>query len=545
VNILRYRSAIPALLSIVLLTSPLPGQPDEPLRCGFLVGAERSRVNKLAEGLQADRERPVLPEWVESADGAFRVHFTRQGIDAVPLYDRNGNGVPDFVETALRALDSARLAANRYGGSIPLPNDGLEGGSPAVDVYLVDLSKAGPSGFGYYGITVPDSLVKDRPKEHFPRYTTWMEVDNDFSPDDRNQQGQPVFATFGEDGLRVTCAHEYHHVVQIGGYGDAGVELMLYELMSSWMEIVTYPELRDWLIYAARTFNRPEAYPLSEPSTFNGYVWGWFPSAFGDVRSVDVISSTLQNIGTGQRPFRAFVGGALTSSMPLDTVFVRTLPAIYATGSRGTFNDVIPHAAELPEIRLAVDESVRAPSAVYSSTIRPFEVRALRYSIPSLDGGPPVSISLLATWPDTSAFINSTVRDQSTITVRLTTPPTPGDVPIDGTAWSVGVQPSSIAWWIDGGTLRVLPAPYPQPVTLSTSSMIYVPVDGSVPGDEARLTLMNVQMLGVHRVTASVEIDGDRLVVPYDVPQSTTPGTYLLQLDHGGRTQLFKILVRR
>ena len=551
-ELLTYVVLISACSASILFAQPTTPRIGHGDRCGFLVGPERDRVAKLGEGLQADADRPTLndAEFIESADGRFRIHFTRSGTDGVPPTDLNVNGIPDFVETALRALDSGFVAAMDHGGSIALPDDGMEGGSPALDVYLRDLSKAGPQGLGFYGITMPDSLVKDRPEEHWPRFTCWMEVDNDFAESDLNLQGNQTFNTFGEDALRVTCAHEYHHVVQLGGYGDANVQLMIYEFMSTWMEMLVYPDIHDWINYTSRFFLYPEAYPLSDPSSFNGYVWGWFIGAYNPASSSqELVTTLLEKIGEGMRPFPSLVRASEICGAPLDVVFVQTLPTIektgYDAGPNGELNHVIPSAHLLPPITYTTDEQVFPPSAMSSGALRPFEVRAFRYAIPSSEGGPPVSVSILVTWPDTAAFNNSVNVVPKQFSIALSTPPAADAVPINGTTWGVRVTPAEIAYHIEGEILRYTQAPYPNPVVLSTSRDVFIPVVGAVQGDEAEVTLMSVQTIGIDRRMATVEIDGDRVAVRFTLPDDLTPGTYLLEVDHQGTRSLHKIAVKR
>ena len=509
----------------------------------------RSRVAKIAAGVQVDVDRPTLdsPEYVDSENELFRVHFTRVGTDAVPLDDKNGNLIPDYVENAVRALDSGRLFGLWHGGGdVEIPNDGDKGGSSALDVYLRDLSKSGPGGSGYYGITQIDSLVRDSPEETWNRYTTWIEIDNDFSPDDRNLAGQRPYATFGEDALRVTCAHEYHHVIQVGAYGDAKVELMIYEMMSTWMENAVYPEIDDWVTWASRMFNMPQDWPLSEPTASNGYTWGWFIKAFEPQSTTgDIVTGTLRQIKSGKRPFTAFVGACIECKSRLDSTFVNALPAMYATGERGEDNTVIHNAELLPEIQWYVDEQARVPSAIYTGRLKAFEVRAFRIGIPSNTGGPPVSVVAMLTWPDIQAFVNSNETTLQSYTLTFTASPSGSDIPIQGSNWGIRVEPPSIAAWFGGGVLTRIGAPYPNPLVMSEQRVVNVPVGDAIPGDVATIQLLNVQTLGIDEKQVTVELDDFRIVAPYEVPQGLTPGTYLLNVQFKESSHLLKIMVKR
>ncbi len=531
-------------LLLSVLTLPLMANDRPPVRCGFLDPDQRVRVQKLAEGIQAERPRPDLPEFADSPDGHFRVHFTRTGSNAVPPADANGNGLPDFVESAIEALVDSWATQQRYQAMPTPPSDGMEGGSPALDVYLIDLSKAGSAGTGYYGLTIPDSLITDTPEDPWPRFTSWIEMDNDFAPTDTNVFGDTVFATFGVDGLRVTCAHELHHVTQLSLIGDAGVQLMLYELMSTFMEIACYPDLNDWAVYASKFFRTPAGFAFGDPNSLNGYVWGWFPDAFVN-RSDALYGNIFYQMRRGSRPFTALVEACERMARPLDTIFVRTLPSMYHTGSRGAENSVLLRAEDLPEIAWHVNEIAQAPSALTSGSLRPFEVRAFRYAIPSLTSTSPVTASILITWPDVDAFQNTQTPSRQDYTVTVTSSPSGTDIPIAGTSWGVRVEPPAIAAWIDQAATRRPSSPYPQPVVLSESDQVSVPVLDALPGDAATVTLMNVQSVGLHQAQGTVTLDEDRIIVPFNMPQNLTPGTYLLQVECNERTDLHKVMVRR
>ena len=75
--------------------------------------------------------------------------------------------------------------------------------------------------------------------------------------------------------------------------------------------------------------------------------------------------------------------------------------------------------------------------------------------------------------------------------------------------------------------------------------MVYVPVDAAIPGDQTTVTLMNMQTVGISQQNNSVEIDGDRLVVPFEIPNNVAPGTYLLGVEIDGKRHLHKVVVKR
>ena len=88
--------------------------------------------------------RPTLsgPELTYGVTGGrVLVHYTRQGADAVPTADGDGDNVPDFVEDVAMAAEEALTRYAADGFLLPLP-DGALGGDARLDVYLEDLISA-------------------------------------------------------------------------------------------------------------------------------------------------------------------------------------------------------------------------------------------------------------------------------------------------------------------------------------------------------------------------------------------------------------------
>ena len=193
----------------------------EPVKCGFGVSSRLQHGWHLLSDEQASVLKPYLirpsyPFSMVSPSGLFRLHYTHQGLDSVSVEDVDANGVSDFVEEAAQAFDYAcQVIVTQMGFHQP-PMDDADG--PEWDVYLEDINS--------YGYT--ESLL----------YEPYIVIDNDFSE---------VYTT-GLEGLRVTCAHEFFHLVQLGyQYRDSDVFLM--EASAVWMEDVTYDHINDYLQY--------------------------------------------------------------------------------------------------------------------------------------------------------------------------------------------------------------------------------------------------------------------------------------------------------
>lgn len=486
--------------------------------------------------------RPDLPFDLDSPTGRVRVHYTTTGVNAVPTADIDGTGIPDYVEEAVRVLDLAWNFEVGTLGFLPPPTDGSAGGSTALDVYVVDLSKAGITGGGMYGYTNFESTIGGSQP---PRYYSWIAVDNDFSPDDRNTHGQPVYATTGLDGLRVTTAHELHHAIQVGAYGLAHTQRMLYELTSTWMELAVWPNLRDWATYMELLLNKPELYAFSQQDGSNGYPWGWYGAVMHSYEGKHILRKTWEHIALNEIPFQALVNASEESGVPLPQMFCDALGVLYRTGSRGRSNTVLPYADSLPEIHLHVDQPVMAPSEVVTGELLPYDVRAMRFSVPSLvDVSLPVSVTVLLTWPNNTALINSDQSVHSPFTVTLTASPSGTDTPLNGTSWGLRVTPADICFRVEGIQTERAESPYPMPIVYGKQTTLSIPIPSALPGNTATVTLLTALTVGMQQDVLNVILDDTRIVAQWHVPPTLRPGVYLLNVECAGTTTLHKIAVR-
>ncbi|MBI4810847.1 MAG: hypothetical protein HY800_05280, partial [Ignavibacteriales bacterium] len=107
-----------------------------------------------------------------------------------------------------------------------------------------------------------------------PRYTSYIEIDNDF----QNLRSE------GIAGLKVTCAHELHHAFQLGSYGYLSNDIYIYEITSTWMEDVLYDDINDYYQYiktgdsSRGHFKYPDVAFTSNLSkvTYSRAIWGKF-----------------------------------------------------------------------------------------------------------------------------------------------------------------------------------------------------------------------------------------------------------------------------
>ncbi len=509
-----------------------------PTRCGFYEAAVQRMSTQPGQPSAILTERPTgLDEFLEDPNGTFRIHFTRSGPNAVPVADTNANGVPDYAEIALESmLFALNVQVNDVGLRPPPPDDGA-GGSKAIDVYLLDLSRAGSTGSGIYGITRTDKLLSSTATTS--RYTCFMEVDNDFAATDRNRQGIAPFATFGTDALRATCAHELSHVIQIGSYSFGVEQTMIYEMSATWMELRCYPAIRDWAVYLNALLLRPDGFPFSRTTSSNGYAWGWF----GNVLALDggdaPMRRTWERIANGEKPYAALFAACTDVGPSFTERFCRALGVLYRTGQRGAVNEALPDAHLLREITLRIDDVAQPPSALAAPSLQPFEVAALRWTVPGQSTPSVVSLLLANT---NLAAIGSPHDESAVFSVRLAERSQQG-MPITGTTWSLDVTGPSHCTFVDGIATRSTGAPFPMPVKVGVHQTLYLPTDGGSIGEEATVRLYNASMALLSVSVVPLRLQGSAIVAAIDVPASLRPAVYIAVVDVAGTTTRHKVAV--
>ena len=166
------------------------------------------------------------------------VHYVVLGIDAPPLNDDDGDGVPDYVERVGDAADTSIAYYERRGFAPILPDAAGPDGRP--DLYI---SRFSP---GWFGIALPTAEAEGG---------AFVAVSNSLDPSAAESLGS----------LYGTVAHELFHLVQFS-YLRPTVDTELAEWalegMAAAMESRVYPglddivsslQLRDWLTAPQRS----------------------------------------------------------------------------------------------------------------------------------------------------------------------------------------------------------------------------------------------------------------------------------------------------
>ncbi len=222
------------------LPPPYHTFPVEPGLCSTLIAGEARAfldslpdVEKRMLAMLLSRPDSLrLPLRTKSPKGYFVLHHTDSGPDS---------SSEAFIAEAGRSFDYVYDLLVREMGYNPPPNDLESGGTPELDVYVMQ--------FYLYGETRFEQSV---PGSNGEQYTSYIVIDNNFMGSS--------FETRGLDALHVTAAHEFFHMLQ-GGYRYFPKTKMdsrfLFEASSVWFEDVAYDDVNDYLQYVRSFFKSP------------------------------------------------------------------------------------------------------------------------------------------------------------------------------------------------------------------------------------------------------------------------------------------------
>ena len=273
-----------ALHQSALLPARFVAEGGGPVKCGTQVVLEvrenlAQMSGKMAQEAEALLVRPVLDSYIDTPH--FRVHYATSGTDMI-------SGWPDttYRDAVMDACETSWTLFHTTNGWPAPPSDGASGGGTGlIDCYVDDL------GTGAYGVTYPEGIVAGG---HPYDYTAYFVIDNDY-----------VGFGYADNKLpmRVTVAHEYHHVVQMGlNAQSAGGWFM--ENTSTFMEDEVYDSINDNYNYLSLML----ANPWKTLKTANGgfeygaFIWPTYLSegvgGHALVRDIWVAYADLTNLDT-------------------------------------------------------------------------------------------------------------------------------------------------------------------------------------------------------------------------------------------------------
>ncbi|MBE0643146.1 MAG: hypothetical protein IH600_03615 [Bacteroidetes bacterium] len=213
-------------------------------KCGFAVISEAAhRLETAGPAVAADIRALLAPQArqtsILSPSGRFRIYYDTSGIDAAAMLAgdtlRIPNSAHDYAQAVAAVFDSVyQIEVLDYGFDAPPFEETLS----AYNIFVMDF-RGSLYGQTLFNLPLPSSGTVR------PTYASHMEIDNDFLG----------YETRGLDGLRVTAAHEFHHMVQLGTYGLWLSDRWMHEMSSTYFEEAVYPHINDYFQYI-RAFMR-------------------------------------------------------------------------------------------------------------------------------------------------------------------------------------------------------------------------------------------------------------------------------------------------
>lgn len=225
------RTAFPALFAACLLLVASPGAAHARGRCAT---PEVVEARQGGQPLVASQLAPAPLDLVYlTPQGHFQIEYDTSGRDSVDVADADLSGVPDYVEWVGEAMEES-WADEVAGLGFPDP---IPPGQRYV-VVLRDVERIW--GQGTYGVT--------RPSASSPGGSQ-IDVHSDFARFYRNNN-LPNEDPDGDlrGGIRVTCAHEFKHAIQLVQSGWTEPPGWL-ELDAVWVEDSVYDAINDYYNY--------------------------------------------------------------------------------------------------------------------------------------------------------------------------------------------------------------------------------------------------------------------------------------------------------
>jgi hypothetical protein len=324
------------------------------------------------------RQRQLL-----SGNRHFRIHYDVTGSNAVSSTDLNGNDVPDYIDSVDFYLEYAwQVEIVEMGYKAP-SDKGIQG--PEVDVFVDELGETA------YGYAYPefDNEISSSPL----RITGFLVIDNDYVG----------FPTSGIDGLRVTTAHEFHHIIEFSAYRVDIDQLSLYESTATWFEKQVHPDLKDYRNYTDIFLGAPQQFPFSThnvQSLGTGYGHILYLSYLSERIGRDLVRKIWEEFEKDDRSFTA-INSALVANcdLNLETSWCEFARWCYYTGRRApTDSSMLDEAHTLPTMKPALNRMLDgAGLATIQSDLQPLSFAIERILVPNTAVGTLDTIDFLVT----------------------------------------------------------------------------------------------------------------------------------------------------
>lgn len=456
---------------------------EETGKCGTpLIFEARRRMNEIPVSIQssirAALQRPVMQTNRLSPSGRFRIHYDTTEVHQPAVLSgtpavRVANSHEEYVDSVAAVFDHCwNVEIDMLGFEAP-PLDGDAGGGPEHDVYIRSLF-AGE--FGYisdFGEIKYESGDKERT-------AAFIVIDNDFLG----------LRTEGWDGLRVTAAHEFFHVVQVGSYGIWNIvpnyDFYFYELTGVWMEDVVYDDINDYyedlpLFFSGFKDAANRSYSFAEFNARRGYERSIFAHFLDQRFGRELLVEVWDGVKT--RPVLRSIHLALQDrASSLADAFSEFAHWNLFTASRADSTRYYREGTYYPKMSMNFSAEFTGSASVIRSSAFPFSLQYFGYRFPS-----DTVIAIVVEKNFEGAYSSPGIATNFEITLSNSKPPGGVQTLRNGVKSGFAVEKPE-NWrtqFISSTTLRDLreaSQPFPSPLRLFHADALVLPADGSSAG---------------------------------------------------------------
>ena len=482
-------------------------------KCGTFMGTSfRDRMKSIQKGEKI--LRPTSSYSVLSSNKHFRINYEMMGIGAVDSTDKDSNGIPDYVDACGEAFEYAYSIEVDSMGFPPPPNNGENGSNP-YDIFIIEQADS-----GIYGMTKSSGIQLPGSSTNYMYLQSYIEIDNNYSKEDRRSNGTQSFQTFELDALKITAAHEFHHAIQFANYGIdvLAFDRTLYEMYSTWLEMYLYPEIKDYQNYVSNYFLRPKEYRFGQRTNYEaGYANVLFFEYMYDLGGLKPMLDMWEAIGRRMTAYEALEFVLSQNSMPLHEIWCGFTERIFHTGSRAIGKnpeELFKDALELPELKGTNGEA--NPIALFTDNLSPFEINLTTCSLENLNGLKDTA-QILLSLVNRNAF--SGRSEPSPILCSITIDQNSNHKPIGFSNYYVNINtnffPSCSSVVLTKGRLFIENQKvYPNPYILQKHSSINLPIPALARlGEEVQVKIFKSSGMPVYSGITPIIADFDNASV--------------------------------
>lgn len=340
-----------------LSSDPHVGEPGRH-RCGFPLILEAQSDPAMAAVLEEHRATRLskTAEVYFSPSGRFRITYERSGFNAIPDYDRNGDGRPDYLDFLGTAFDRAwAIEIDQLG--FRRPRD--DGGDP-LPIYEVFVEGLGTGSYGFTDFSGrPD--IPTLPGEN---HSSVIVINADFSWVD--YPGVSDAAVRDSMAIAVTAAHEFFHAIQLTyriwrDNQNNISDLRLLERTAMLFEEIVADEVNDYY-YVVPSFYRFTTLPFDNDRVLYGDVV--FSLLLAERHGVGYMRTLWEALAAAQEPISglAVLDDVLRDrNSSFDGELNRLAQWMFFSGSRAIAGSYFPEGAFYPDVTLAESDPLTDP----------------------------------------------------------------------------------------------------------------------------------------------------------------------------------------